>query len=125
MSRSVNPPALRNRLLIPRSTNINVTPTEAYKITTVRQVPRTDLVDDTKIFDVEGPPRLAPRQPPPGTVAVACATGAITAGPTVFTVEGTSPDVNFVRVQMSYVPTNNPPSRLRCSTDSGSTFVDC
>ena len=61
----------------------------------------------------------------PGTVAVACATGAITAGPTVFTVEGTSPDVNFVRVQMSYVATNNPPSRLRCSTDSGSTFVDC
>jgi type IV pilus assembly protein PilA len=60
-----------------------------------------------------------------GTVTVACATGAITAGPTVFTVQGTSPDVSFVRVQMNYVAANNPPSRLRCSTDSGTTFVDC
>jgi len=31
---------------------------QAYKITTVRQVPRTDLVDDTKVFDIAGPPRL-------------------------------------------------------------------
>jgi LPXTG-site transpeptidase (sortase) family protein len=31
---------------------------QAYKITTVRQVPRTDLVDDTKVFDIDGPPRL-------------------------------------------------------------------
>jgi LPXTG-site transpeptidase (sortase) family protein len=31
---------------------------QAYKITTVRQVPRTDLVDDTKVFDIGGPPRL-------------------------------------------------------------------
>jgi type IV pilus assembly protein PilA len=60
-----------------------------------------------------------------GTVMVNCATGAITAGPTVFTIEGVSPDVSFIRVQMNYVATNNPPSRLRCSTDSGTTFVDC
>ena len=31
---------------------------QAYKITTVRQVPRTDLVDDTEVFDIAGPPRL-------------------------------------------------------------------
>jgi LPXTG-site transpeptidase (sortase) family protein len=31
---------------------------QAYKITTVRQVPRTDLVDGTKVFDIGGPPRL-------------------------------------------------------------------
>ena len=31
---------------------------QAYKITTVRQVPRTDLVDDTKVFEIGGPPRL-------------------------------------------------------------------
>jgi LPXTG-site transpeptidase (sortase) family protein len=31
---------------------------QAYKITTVRQVPRTDLVDDTHVFDISGPPRL-------------------------------------------------------------------
>jgi LPXTG-site transpeptidase (sortase) family protein len=31
---------------------------QAYKITTVRQVPRTDLVDDAQVFDIGGPPRL-------------------------------------------------------------------
>jgi hypothetical protein len=31
---------------------------QAYKITTLRQVPRTDLVDDKEIFDIGGPPRL-------------------------------------------------------------------
>ena len=38
---------------------------------------------------------------------------------------GTASDVNFIRVQMNYVATDNPPARLRCSTDSGTTFVDC
>ena len=31
---------------------------QAYKITAVRQVPRTDLVDDAEVFDIGGPPRL-------------------------------------------------------------------
>ncbi len=31
---------------------------QAYKITTVRQVSRTDLVDDAQVFDIAGPPRL-------------------------------------------------------------------
>jgi LPXTG-site transpeptidase (sortase) family protein len=31
---------------------------QAYQITTVRQVPRTDLVDDAEAFDIGGPPRL-------------------------------------------------------------------
>jgi len=31
---------------------------QAYKITTVRQVPRTDLVDDAQVFGIGGPPRL-------------------------------------------------------------------
>ena len=31
---------------------------QAYKITTVREVPRTDLVDDAEVFDIGGPPRL-------------------------------------------------------------------
>jgi LPXTG-site transpeptidase (sortase) family protein len=31
---------------------------QAYKITTVRQVPRTDLVDDAEVFDIGGPARL-------------------------------------------------------------------
>ena len=60
-----------------------------------------------------------------GTVTVACATGAMTLTSPVFTVTGTASDVNFIRVQMNYVATDNPPARLRCSTDSGSTFVDC
>jgi LPXTG-site transpeptidase (sortase) family protein len=31
---------------------------QAYQITSVRQVPRTDLVDDAEVFDIGGPPRL-------------------------------------------------------------------
>jgi LPXTG-site transpeptidase (sortase) family protein len=31
---------------------------QAYKITSVRQVPRTDLIDDAEIFDIGGSPRL-------------------------------------------------------------------
>ena len=31
---------------------------QAYKITKVREVPRTDLVDDAEAFDIGGPPRL-------------------------------------------------------------------
>jgi LPXTG-site transpeptidase (sortase) family protein len=31
---------------------------QAYEITTVRQVPRTDLVDDAEVFDIGGSPRL-------------------------------------------------------------------
>src|SRR5262245_42644383 len=60
-----------------------------------------------------------------GDVTVACATGAISPDEVVFTVGGTTSDVSFVRVQLSYAAANNPPSKLRCSTDSGTTFVDC
>jgi LPXTG-site transpeptidase (sortase) family protein len=31
---------------------------QAYKITSVRQVPRTDLINDAEVFDIGGPPRL-------------------------------------------------------------------
>jgi LPXTG-site transpeptidase (sortase) family protein len=31
---------------------------QAYKITSVRQVPRTDLIDDAEVFDIGGSPRL-------------------------------------------------------------------
>ena len=64
-----------------------------------------------------------------GTVTVDCATGAITTAPqTVFTVAGVAADVSFIQVQLNYDSAKNPPSRLRCSTDSGGsggTFVDC
>lgn len=63
-----------------------------------------------------------------GTVTVDCGTGAITAGPTVFTVTGVAADVSFIQVELNYDSAKNPPSRLRCSTDSGGTggtFVDC
>jgi prepilin-type N-terminal cleavage/methylation domain-containing protein len=62
---------------------------------------------------------------PGGAITVACASGAITPDETVFTISGTAADVNFIRVQLVYAAANNPPSRLRCSTDSGTTFVDC
>ena len=58
-------------------------------------------------------------------VTVACADGAITLDRTVFTIGGTSSDVNFIRVRLAYAAASNPPSRLECSTDSGATFVPC
>jgi prepilin-type N-terminal cleavage/methylation domain-containing protein len=62
-----------------------------------------------------------------GDVTVACADGAISPNQTVFTVQGVSAatDVSFIQVQLNYNSGTNPPSRLRCSTDSGATFVDC
>ena len=62
---------------------------------------------------------------PGGAVTVVCATGAITPDQTVFTISGTSADVNFIQVRLAYAAGNSPPSRLQCSTDSGATFVDC
>jgi prepilin-type N-terminal cleavage/methylation domain-containing protein len=60
-------------------------------------------------------------------VTVACADGAITPDGVLFTLAGTSEDVNFVRVQLDYNSnaTKGPPAQLKCSTDSGSTWVDC
>jgi hypothetical protein len=43
VSRSVKPPALRNRLLIPRSTKINAVPTRAYKSTTAMNMIHTPV----------------------------------------------------------------------------------
>ena len=62
---------------------------------------------------------------PGGAVTVTCATGAISPDQVVFTVNGTTADVNFIRVRLQYAAGNNPPSRMQCSTDSGATFVDC
>lgn len=60
-----------------------------------------------------------------GSVTVDCATGAMTAAPTVFTVTGARPDVSFIQVELAFDINNNPPSRLKCKTDSGTTFFDC
>ncbi len=60
-----------------------------------------------------------------GSVTVACATGAISPDQVVFTVNGTTSDVNFIQVRLAYAAASNPPSKLQCSTDSGTTFVDC
>jgi prepilin-type N-terminal cleavage/methylation domain-containing protein len=63
----------------------------------------------------------------PGTgVTVACADGAISPDQTVFTISGTTSDVNFIQVRLVYSATSNPPSRLQCNTNSGTgPFVDC
>src|SRR5262245_38083222 len=60
-----------------------------------------------------------------GDVTGACATGAISPDQDVFTVKGTSTDVNFVWVKLAYAAGSNPPSRLKCSVDSGTTWVEC
>ena len=62
---------------------------------------------------------------PGSAVTVACADGAITPDQNVFTISGTTADVNFIRVRLAYAAGGTPPSRLQCSTDSGATFVDC
>ncbi len=60
------------------------------------------------------------------TLTVDCLSGALTPSTSpLFAVTGTAADVNFVQVQMVYSSTGIPPSKLRCSTDSGTTFIDC
>jgi len=70
-----------------------------------------------------------PRWSVPGgaaTLTVDCNTGAYTASSAdLFTVQGTSTDVDFIRVRLNYTPGGTPPSKLQCSTDGGATFVDC
>jgi type IV pilus assembly protein PilA len=64
---------------------------------------------------------------PGGDVTVACADGAISPNQTVFTVTGVAAasDVSYIQVQLNYNSGTNPPSRLKCSTDSGTKFIDC
>jgi len=60
-----------------------------------------------------------------GDVTVACADGTISPNQTVFTVTGGPSDVSFIQVQMTYDATKSPPAKLKCSTDSGATFIEC
>ena len=60
------------------------------------------------------------------TLTVNCSTGAYTASAAnLFTMKGDTSDVDFVQVRLNYVATGTPPSKLQCSTDTGTTFVDC
>ena len=60
------------------------------------------------------------------TLTVNCTTGAYTASSAdLFTVKGDTSDVDFIQVKLNYTAAGTPPSRLKCSVDSGSTFVDC
>ena len=57
-------------------------------------------------------------------VTVACADGAITPdNDAVFTISGTTADVDFIKVRLAYAKGSSPPSRLQCST--GGAFFDC
>jgi type IV pilus assembly protein PilA len=62
---------------------------------------------------------------PGGDVTVNCSTGLLTPDETVFTLSGTSADVNFIQIQLVYASAGTPPTKLRCSTDTGASFVDC
>ncbi len=60
------------------------------------------------------------------TLTVDCTTGAYNAtNSQLFTLKGDTSDVNFIQVRLTYVSTGTPPSKLQCSTDGGTTFVDC
>lgn len=60
------------------------------------------------------------------TLLVNCSTGGYTASAAnLFTIQGDTTDIDFVRVRLNYTVAGTPPSKLQCSTDSGTTFVDC
>ena len=60
------------------------------------------------------------------TLSVDCSSGAYTANDPLFTIKGTSADVDFIQVRLRYSATGTPPSKLECATDgAGGTFVDC
>jgi prepilin-type N-terminal cleavage/methylation domain-containing protein len=60
------------------------------------------------------------------TLTAACATGLYTIGNgNPVTITGTQADNNTLRVQLDYIPANNPPTTLTCSTDSGVTYNPC
>lgn len=54
-----------------------------------------------------------------------CATGAIAPDGDVFTIVGVATDVSEIRVKFVYAASGTPPSQLRCSTNSGTSFGDC
>jgi prepilin-type N-terminal cleavage/methylation domain-containing protein len=60
-----------------------------------------------------------------GSLTVNCADGAYSPNGNVFEVSGTSADVDFIRVRLVYNAGANPPSKLECSTDGGSTYSAC
>ncbi len=53
------------------------------------------------------------------TFKVACADGAITPNGVVFEIDGTSADVSFLKVQLTYTAGGTPPSTLTCDTGTG------
>ncbi len=59
------------------------------------------------------------------SITTDCATGAITPDGDVFTIIGVATDISEVRVKFVYAASGTPPSRLRCSTNAGSSFGDC
>jgi hypothetical protein len=60
------------------------------------------------------------------TLSADCGSGQYTASASpLFVIKGDSEDVNSLRVQVMYSPAGTPPSRLQCSKDGGTTFVDC
>lgn len=60
------------------------------------------------------------------TLTVTCATGAyVPSAANLFTISGVGADVTAIQVRLNYVATNNPPSRMQCSVDTGGTFNDC
>jgi prepilin-type N-terminal cleavage/methylation domain-containing protein len=60
-----------------------------------------------------------------GALTVNCSDGAYSPNGNLFEVSGTASDVNFIRVRLVYNSGANPPSRLECSTDSGSNYSPC
>ena len=61
-----------------------------------------------------------------GKLKVDCTTRVYTASNAdLFTIKGDTGDVDFIRVILHYDSSSTPPSKLICSTDGGTTKVDC
>ena len=60
------------------------------------------------------------------TLTVNCNTGAYTASAAnLFTMKGATSDIDFIQVRLNYTAAGTPSSKLQCSTDTGTSFVDC
>jgi hypothetical protein len=79
-------------------------------------------------LDVRGasvPPRWTVAAGGANPVTADCDTGAISPGGDLFEIHGVADDVASIRVKLHHAAGDTPPSRLRCSVDAGTSFLDC
>ena len=71
------------------------------------------------------PPRWMVASGGGNPVVADCATGAISPSGDLFMISGVADDVASIRVKLYHSAAGTPPSRLLCSVDGGTSFIDC